>query len=114
MITGLTEFGLALSSAAPIAALFAAGDARASADSAPPRWLSGHGRRLALAGGLAQLLLSVANSGPMAGIVLVLAAWMVGGSLFVPMVNAWPVTALRAAALIAGTGALLALVGALA
>lgn len=114
MMNGLTELGLALTGAAPIAALFAAGSARAAADAAPPRWLTKHGRQLALTSALAQLLLAMVSSGPMSGSVLVLTAWMVGGSLFVPMVNAWPAVTLRSSAALAAAGALMALTGALA
>jgi hypothetical protein len=39
---------------------------------------------------------------------------MVGGSLFVPMVNAWPAVTLRSSAALAAAGALMALTGALA
>lgn len=112
MTAGLTECGLALTSAVPVAALFAAGNARAAA--APPRWLIEHGRQLALASALVQLLLATASSGPMAGTVLVLTAWMVCGSLFVPLVNAWPALTLRSSAALAATGVLMALTGALA
>lgn len=114
MMNGLTEMGLVLTSAVPVAALFAAGNARAAADAAPPRWLIKHGRQLALASALVQLLLATASSGPMAGSVLVLTAWMVGGSLFVPLVNAWPALTLRSSAALAATGVLMALTGALA
>ena len=113
MIAGLTECGLTLTGAVPLAALFAAGNARAVADAAPPRWLIEHGRQLALASALAQLLLAIATSGPMAGSVLVLTAWRVGGSLFVPMANAWPALTLRSSAALAAAGALMALTGAL-
>lgn len=114
MIAGLTECGLALTGAVPVAALFAAGNARSAADAAPPRWLIEHGRQLALASALVQLLLAMASSGPMAGSVLVLTAWMVGGSLFVPLVNAWPAVTFRSSAALAATGALMAVAGALA
>lgn len=114
MIAGLTECGLALTGAVPVAALFAAGNARAAADAAPSRWLIEYGRPLALASALMQLLLAIASSGPMAGSVLVLTAWMVGGSLFVPLVNAWPAVTLRSSAALAVAGALMALTGALA
>lgn len=114
MMNGLTEMGLALTGVAPVAALFAGGKARACEDAAPPRWLMTCGRRLALAGALLQLLLAIAISGPMAGTVLVLTAWMVCGSLFVPVVNAWPALTFRFSAALTATGALLALVGTLA
>jgi hypothetical protein len=101
--------GLALNSAAWIAALYR-GNARRSRRerhevAAGRRFASGP--RVALAGALVQLVAGMLLLGWLEALAIVLAAWMALGAAFVPWVSSNPERALAGARLLGALGALL-------
>lgn len=103
--------GLAVALLAPgaIGLWFSATRARARDAAAPPAMLMACGRKLAVALAALQLACAIISFGSAAGPALVLSAWMIAGSLFVPWVNYRPAVALRVSVACAGAGAVLAL-----
>lgn len=101
--------GVAVSALGSVGLWFCATRARAREAAAPPRILKRHGRKVAIALGVLQLVCAIGSFGLAAGPALVLSAWMVAGSLFVPGVNHWPLHALRISLICAAAGAVLLL-----
>jgi hypothetical protein len=101
----IVSLGLALNSAAWIAALWESLDRRV----APKAGVLGrHGGLVALAGMLGQLSFAGVVLGAVEGAAVVLAAWMVLGAALVSCVSVSPPRILATARLLGGLGALLA------
>lgn len=100
---------VAVSALGSVGLWFCATRTRAREAAAPPSVLKQHGRKVAIALGVLQLASAIGSFGIAAGPVLVLSAWMVAGSLFVPGVNHWPPHALRISLICAAAGLVLLL-----
>lgn len=94
-MTTLLGLLVTISTAAGVAAWFAGSGARATEASRAMPVLARHGAGIAVAIAAAQTAIAMATLGPMAGLVIVLSAWMVIGTVFVCAVNVQPARVLR-------------------
>jgi len=108
MIAAAIAAGLALSSAACIAAWYLGSEGKGR-----PRAgvLRRQGRAVALLGGTAQLTVAALFAGWLGGAGLVLAAWMLLGLVFVLAVNVSPARVVKGALALGALGALLVVGG---
>ncbi len=100
----LVGIAVLMLSVAGIAATFAASNARAVQIAAPSAWFKRYGALIAAAVLVIESLFAVHLLGIMAGVFVVLSAWMIGGLFFIYAVNAWPVMSMRFALIGGGVG----------
>ncbi|HWU98728.1 MAG TPA: hypothetical protein VN114_09460 [Oxalicibacterium sp.] len=86
----LLSLSMTLFSCFWISCWYADANARTIDQAQLPEIVRRHGKRIAMMGAIAQLVLSAMLIGTATGPLLVAVAWMTMGNLFVLCINAWP------------------------